>query len=144
MKEKKYNDLFTKKKRKKSGRKYQVQFRPFAVGSVTGFLDDIDKDAIKTLHQFCKEDIELDQFLSDIQSTASLEFNKLLDMILEEKEEQETKTKKGNKRKLQEEKLEDGVERKKMKNEVVKEEGEREAEKTKGKKRKVAEEKKKK
>ena len=61
------------------------------VRSVTGRPDDIDKEAIKTLHQFCKKDIELDQFLSDIQSTASLEFNKLLDMILERKEEQEAK-----------------------------------------------------
>merc|ERR1711936_353705 len=34
---------------------YQVIYFPFAVGSVTGFLSYNDKEAIKSLHQFCKE-----------------------------------------------------------------------------------------
>ena len=79
MKEEKYNDLFT-------NMTYQVQYRPFAVGSVTGFLENNDQEAIKALHQFCKEDIELDQILFDVQSLASKEFDKLIDMLLEDYE----------------------------------------------------------
>ena len=61
---------------------YQVIYFPFAVGSVTGFLSYNDKEAIKSLHQFCKEGIRKIELERDIKAIASLEYKKLLQMLL--------------------------------------------------------------
>ena len=85
----KYNKLTVSKKKNKYNnllssqiKNYQVLFLPFAVGSVTGLLSLSDKRAIKTLHEFCKKDVRKIQFLRDIQSLASLEYKKLLHILL--------------------------------------------------------------
>ena len=61
---------------------YQVDLHPFAVESVTGILTHTDKEAIKSLHKFCKKGIKQNQLIGDIQAIASLEYKELLHMLI--------------------------------------------------------------
>ena len=61
---------------------YQVDLHPVAVESVTGILSPSDKEAIKSLHKFCKKGIKQNQLISDIQAIASLEYKELLHMLI--------------------------------------------------------------
>ena len=61
---------------------YQVSIYPFAVGSVTGIVTHPDKEAIKSLHKFCKKGIKQNQLICDIQAIASLEYKELLHMLI--------------------------------------------------------------
>ena len=61
---------------------YQVDLHPVAVESVTGILSPSDKEAIKSLHKFCKKGIKQNQLISDIQAIASLEYKELIHMLI--------------------------------------------------------------
>ena len=61
---------------------YQVNLHPLAVESVTGILSHTDKEAIKSLHKFCKKGIKQNQLICDIQAIASLEYKELLHMLI--------------------------------------------------------------